>query len=160
MVILRPSPVLPFHPATGTSSEQGVLTPCLTMSDHPYNVAIKVLNIRSRIPGEERPLKNLKFYCESKLDNFFRYNTRREDQNCRRPRLFITMKSPFYRHLRHDFIRIPRFFLHGVYTPLDYEVFNLLDALKRLNANCRNKAFIAFLASFGNLTRFTLLYKS
>ena len=57
------------------------------------------------------------------------------------------MMSPFYLHIRPHFPRITGFFVHWAHATLGHAGFNILEALKILNASCLNKASVAFLMS-------------
>ena len=71
----------------------------------------------------------------------------------------MIMTSLFYPPIRPHLSRITGFSVHWAHATLGHAGFNILEALKILNAICRNKASVAFLMSFGNLARYALLYK-
>ena len=69
------------------------------------------------------------------------------------------MTSPFYSPIRPYSSRISDFSAHWTHASLGYAVFSILEARKRLNAICLNRASIAFLINLGNRARYALLYK-
>jgi hypothetical protein len=71
----------------------------------------------------------------------------------------MIMTSPLFLHHRTHLSRITGLLVHGSQNSLHYAGLMTFVPLMRLNANCLNKASMAFLTIFGILARNALLHK-
>jgi len=69
------------------------------------------------------------------------------------------MTRPFYLHNQPDLFGNTGFSVHWTHAFLDYAVFSILEARKRLKAICLKSASSSFVSILGNLAWYALWYK-
>ena len=106
-----------------------------------------------------RPLKKPKILLVIKFGENFQESRNHQSRKFDSYWQLLAMTNPFYLHKQPDLSQMTGVSVRNVHVSLDYTVFSILEALKRLKAICLKSPSIAFLSILGNLARFALLFK-